>query len=112
MSNLTSDPNDPRLRRGADTEPTEMAAAHLVLSDEERARGFVRPVMRSYLHQPCGAVTTMATAIAETYARQPDFYGSTWCTRCRMYRPVGAEGEFIWDDPAVRQLQTPWKVGT
>ena len=39
----TSDRNDPRLTRGTDTEPVDQAEAYLVLTDEERARGFVRP---------------------------------------------------------------------
>ena len=48
---LTTDPNDPRLEHGAgDTEPRPQSAAYLVLSEEERAKGFVRPVRRSYLH--------------------------------------------------------------
>lgn len=46
----------------------------------------------------CGTVTTMPRACAETYARQPDYYGSTFCCGCRKYLPVGAHGEFIWDD--------------
>src|ERR1700680_2403026 len=44
------------------------------LSDEERAKGFVRPVRRSYMHQKCGGVTTMGQTLAETYARDPSFY--------------------------------------
>ena len=97
----TSDPSDPRLTHGADTEPTEMAPVYLVLSEEERARGFVRPVRQSYRHQDpeCGAVTTMSLAIAETYARSPGFYGSTWCVGCSRHRPVGSSGEFTWIEP-------------
>lgn len=45
----------------------------------------------------CGTVTTMPTSIAETYAAQPGFYGSTFCCGCRIYLPVGPRGEFIWD---------------
>jgi hypothetical protein len=89
----TDDPNDPRLTRGADTEPQPMASAYLVLSEEERAKGFVRPVRTKYRHS-CGAVTVMAWAIAETYARNPTFYSATYCTRCCMHRPVE---EFVWD---------------
>ena len=40
----------------------------------------------------------MSQAIAETYARDPGFYGSTFCTACGGHFPVGAEGEFVWDD--------------
>lgn len=71
----TSDPADPRLTRGADTEPVGQAEAYLVLSDEERAAGFVRPVRDTYRHLVCGTTTTMARSIAETYARDPHFYG-------------------------------------
>ena len=97
---LTSDPADPRLGHGSDTEPGPQNAAYLVLSEEERAKGFVRPVRRSYRHQDpgCGAVTTMGVVLAETYARDPSFYGATYCTGCRMHRPVGAHGEFTWMD--------------
>lgn len=98
---VTSDRNDPRLTHGADETPADQADMYLVLSDEERARGFVRPVRRSYIHAMelggCGAITTMAAPIAETYAANPHFYGATYCCRCRMHRPVGADGEFLWE---------------
>lgn len=42
----------------------------------------------------CGSVTTMGTALAETYARDPKFYGATFCVRCNQHLPVG---EFVWD---------------
>lgn len=117
--------------------------AYWVLTEAERAKGFIRPVRRSYQHvgerpkyplrdltvweaetykhsgyvkfeeyppnekstalgrfwtlaqlrSGCGAVTTMGTAIAETYAREPHFYGSTFCTRCATHLPVC---EFVW----------------
>jgi hypothetical protein len=161
----TSDRNDPRLTHGADTEPVPQAEVYLVLSDEERAKGFVRPVRRSYVHvgppgpthelrpltdheestfnvadpecgnsecaghrryvafepyeeflgrfwtqeqlnnigKGCGDVTRMAQDIAETYARDPHFYGATYCVRCRRHLPVGKDGEFVWlDDPNQR----------
>lgn len=91
----TTDPSDPRLTHGADTEPTGQAQAYLVLSEEERAKGFVRPVRRTYVHDECGTATTMSQALAETYAREPGFYGATYCTGCRMHRPVA---EFRWDE--------------
>lgn len=47
---LTTDPKDPRLGHGADDKPVSQNEAYLVLSDDERAKGFVRPVRRSYLH--------------------------------------------------------------
>jgi hypothetical protein len=104
---LTSDPADPRLSHGADPADgpaVDQAAAYLVLSDEERSRGFVRPVRTTYLHTVCGTETTMARPIAETYAANPKFYGATFCGACRKHRPVGSDGEFVWADGS--------KVGT
>ena len=135
----------------------KLHASYIVLTDEERAKGFVRPVRLSYLHvgrpapenplrdltdeevhryaaygyakfevypedsdkvgrfwtqaqldkvgKGCGAVTRMGQAIAETYARQPDFYGSTMCVGCGVHLPVGECGEFVWD-------KTDLRVGT
>ena len=100
---LTDDPNDPALRR---VRPDGMQESYLVLSDEERAKGFVRPVRRSYLHERCGGVTTMGTALAETYARQPDFYGGTFCAICHDHYPVGANGEFVWTDAPDERVGT------
>jgi hypothetical protein len=87
MSEVT-DPNDPRLGHGVDTGPVPQHEAYLVLSEEERAKGFVRPVRLAYVHVKCGARTTMARGIAETYARDPAFYGATYCCRCGMHVPV------------------------
>lgn len=70
--------------------------AYWVLSEAERAKGFVRPVRDAYRHSKCGRVTTMGRALAETYARDPSYYGSTFCTHCRGHFPVGADGEFMW----------------
>ena len=93
---VTSDRNDPGLSNiGADG----MQETYLVLSEEERAKGFVRPVRRAYKHLTCGAVTTMGTALAETYARDPEFYGATYCATCHDHFPVGTDGEFDWDPP-------------
>jgi len=117
--------------------------AYWVLTPEERAKGFVRPVRHAYLHRGrrvcgrprdampdfacvlepghadacyqwtqvkpeqvarlhklgllggCDARTSMSNAIAETYARDPKFYGSTFCAQCREHRPVQ---EFVWLD--------------
>ena len=44
----------------------------------------------------CGTVTTMSPAIAETYSRNPAFYGATYCCGCRRHLPVGPHGEFTW----------------
>lgn len=130
--------------------PDGQQKEYLVLSEAERAKGFIRPVRRSYRHvgiagpkhelrqltdeereanaaygyvayeaypegassvvgrywtqqqldavgKGCGAVTTMAQEIAETYARNPSFYGGTFCVRCGTHLPVGAGGEFVWE---------------
>ena len=95
---LTDDPFDPRLTHGADSEPGPQAEAYLVLSERERAKGFIRPVRRTYVHQKCSSATTMGQALAETYARNPKFYGATYCVHCRMHLPVT---EFNWDDGTV-----------
>lgn len=150
---ITDDPNHPGVKRGyPDESPAPMHEAYLVLSEEERAKGFVRPVRHSYRHvgiagpqsdtrdltekeldrwkndsdpyvkfepypavdgsaigrfwtqkqldsvgKGCGTVTTMGHAIAETYARKPGFYGSTYCVACSMHRAVGEDGEFVWE---------------
>lgn len=94
----TTDRNDPRLGHGSNDEPVPQNEAYLVLGDDERAKGFVRPVRRVYVHETCGGETTMSQAIAETYARQPSFYGATYCVHCSMHRPVGEHGEFVWND--------------
>jgi hypothetical protein len=139
---LTTDPTDPRLGHGADSAPRKQNEVYLVLSEEERAKGFVRPYRDTYVHvgqQPkyplrdftekeaasvaagyvkfedypeemrplvgrswtqaeldrpvCGGVTTMGRALSETYARDPHFYGLTYCCACQMHRPVA---EFVW----------------
>lgn len=146
MADLTTDPDDPRLGHGVDDKPVPQNAAYLVLSEEERAKGFVRPVRCSYVHvgkpgsvyplrdlspgerlrynadengwvkiecepdgevyrvwdqarldavgKGCGTVTTMGLALAETYAREPRFYGSTYCCGCSRHLRVE---EFVWD---------------
>lgn len=140
--------------------------AYWVLSPEERAKGFVRPVRRSYKHvgmpgpkhalrdltaeeherysskkfgyvkfepnpddasgyngrfwtqaeldrvgKGCGTITTMSQAIAETYARNPQFYGSTFCCGCGKHLPVGPIGEFVWVLGAA-EFVTTVRVGT
>ena len=69
---------------------------YVVLAEEERAKGFVRPVRRSYKHLKCGGVTTMGQTLAETYARDPKFYSGTFCCHCGAHFPVGPKGEFVW----------------
>ena len=85
--------------------PNGQQKGYIVLSDEERRRGFVRHVRRSYKHLKCGGVTTMGFALAETYARDPYFYSGTFCCDCGSHFPVGEDGEFVW-------AGTDEKVGT
>jgi hypothetical protein len=92
---ITDDQNDPGLRNIG---PDGMQDKYLVLSEEERAKGFVRPLRRSYLHTKCGATTTMGLALCETYARDPKFYSGTYCARCQAHFPVGEDGEFVWSE--------------
>lgn len=91
----TDDPENPDLHV---IDETGMQKAYLVLSDAERAKGFVRPFRTTYTHTRCGASTTMGGPIAETYARDPYFYGGTFCSSCRAHYPVGENGEFLWND--------------
>lgn len=115
---LTTDPDDPRLTHGpdpADGPSRPQAEAYLVLPEEERAKGFVRPVRTQYWHAVCGRITIMGTALAETYARDPGFYGATFCAHCGRHRPVGEHGEFYWCDQDNAGTMAPArqpKVGT
>ncbi len=93
---ITDDPNDPRLTHYTSPEkPGPQADVYLVLSEEERAKGFIRPVRKTYVHDKCGVATTMGLPLAETYARNPNFYGATYCCGCRAHFPVT---EFKWED--------------
>lgn len=76
-----------------------------VLTEEERMKGFIRPVRFVYFHEKCGTATRMSEPIAETYARNPKFYGATFCVHCKEHFPVGKFGEFVWEN-------TNEKVGT
>jgi len=78
---------------------------YVVLAEEERAKGFVRSVRKTYTHLKCGSTTTMGQTLAETYARQPTFYSGTFCCHCQSHFPVGEKGEFVWTG-------TDIKVGT
>lgn len=159
---VTDDRDDPRLKNVG---PDGMQEAYLVLSDEERKKGFVRPLRRSYIHvgraicgkqndelyqrrlldddlpsedvvaygcsalpghedecaswmpltrkqlhqhgesgmiDGCGVETTMGLALCETYARDPKFYGGTYCVRCKTHPRVGEYGEFVWAEDGTR----------
>lgn len=138
---ITDDPNHPGINVPTASGQNE---TYLVLSEAERAKGFVRPYRDSYKHvgappkyplfdltdeqkarvgggnsyvkfekyppergpalgrywtaaelarKGCGAVTTMGRLLSETYARQPSFYGSTFCVGCGAHHEVA---EFVW----------------
>ena len=116
---ITADRNDPALQNvGSDG----MQEKYLVLSEEERAKGFVRPVRYKYIHvgvggseidpndisksglkgNGCGVLTVMGKELSETYARDPKFYGATYCVGCKTHYPVGENGEFVWADTDIR----------
>ena len=78
--------------------PNGQQVTYLALSEEERAKGFIRPIRASYIHEKCGTSTKMAQALAETYARKPGFYSGTFCAACQAHFPVGVDGEFVWED--------------
>jgi len=97
--------------RRAQKNETGQHKAYIVLCAEERAKGFVRPYRDTYRHVGriehsndldqhvvraggCGSVTTMGRALSETYARDPKFYGATFCVACDAHFPVE---EFVWD---------------
>lgn len=141
------DPNDPAHR---ELKSNGQQRDYVILCDEEREKGFVRPVRFSYRHvgspaweyplrdltpeeherydqygyvkfeaypesdssvtgrfwtqedldkigKGCGTVTRMGTKLAETYARDPKFYGGTFCCGCGAHFPIGKDGEFVWN---------------
>lgn len=82
---ITTDPTDECIQI---IRPDGMQQCYLVLPEEERAKGYVRPVRQSYVHLKCGTETTMGLAIAQTYARDPKFYGATFCVGCGAHFPL------------------------
>lgn len=74
---------------------TGMQKDYIVLCPDERAKGFVRPYRDTYKHLTCGTTTTMGVALAETYARDPNFYSGTFCVNCKAHFSLT---EFVWLD--------------
>lgn len=74
--------------------PSGQQKGYVVLSAEERSKGFVRPVRRAYRHKTCNSTTTMGLALAETYARDPTFYSGTFCCNCANHFPLD---QFVWE---------------
>lgn len=129
----TTDGRSPEAARASQTNETGQHESYIVLCEEERKKGFVRPYRDKYTHvgrtnicgkpkenqepgedwvccmpthdgecigfgrkqdmRGCGTVTTMGRALSETYARDPTFYGATFCVACNRHLPVG---EFVW----------------
>lgn len=148
----TTDGNEPTQLTGGAPQPidpqTGQHKAYWVLSEEERAGGFIRPLRFKYIHvglrpkypvrqltaeeterwkeagytlfetypedspegkdgkvgrfwtpellsSGCMTETTMSRTIAETYAKDPNFYGGTFCCKCKTHLPVE---QFEWED--------------
>ena len=94
MPKITTDRDDPDLCWEINKEPGPQNKAYLVLSKEERSKGFIRPIRSAYKHNLCGKITTMGKTLSETYARQPDFYRWTYCYPCNKHFYID---EFVWD---------------
>jgi hypothetical protein len=109
----TTNGKTPAEVRAGQTNDTGQHEGYIVLCAEERAKGFVRPYRDAYKHVGplqqlvndagedthqvrtggCGTTTTMGRALSETYARDPSFYGATFCVHCNRHLPVA---EFVW----------------
>lgn len=87
-----TDPSHPRFGQQQD---------YVVLAEEELAKGYKRPFRNAYIHLTCGTLTVMGDTLSATYARDPSFYGATFCAGCRDHFPVGPapRGQFVWDKP-------------
>ena len=99
------DPNNRQLVNGQPVPPdqshtkldpkTGQQKDYIVLSPEERAKGYIRPLRLMYTHKTCGTDTKMSFDIAETFAVDPTFYTGTFCCQCRLHLPLH---EFVWKD--------------
>lgn len=89
---------------------TGQQRGYVVLSAQERAKGFVKPYRDSYVHNTCGVNTKMGVSLSETYARDPYFYSGTFCVGCGSHFPLN---QFRWDDgePMEPTLQEEWLAG-
>lgn len=93
---LSGKPPDPDYD-GPAPQPIDSSGMHKdywILSEDERGKGFIRPVRQTYIHDKCQTTTTMNLAIAETYARDPKFYNKTFCVFCKEHFNVQ---EFKWN---------------
>lgn len=74
--------------------PDGQKVGYIVLTPEERAKGFIQRVRNKYVHKTCGVVTRMGQSLSETYATNPWFYSGTFCVGCGTHFPLE---EFTWD---------------
>ncbi len=95
MKTLTDGSPVPKDYSHTDLKDNGQQKGYVVLSEEDRAKGFVRELRFIYVHNVCGTETRMNQAIAETYARQPNFYTGTFCCGCGKHFPLS---EFVWKD--------------
>jgi hypothetical protein len=102
---LTTDRNNPNLKYGVDDKPVEQNSVYLVLSEEELSKGYLKPFRTSYKHLACNSVTTIGEKLSATYARDPWFYGATYCVHCRMHRPLI---EFVWEPDGESMNPSEW----
>jgi hypothetical protein len=50
-------------------------------------------ILKDHRKGGCGVETRMSQDLSETYARDLEFYGATFCVGCNKHLPVG---EFVW----------------
>lgn len=55
---------------------------------------FQQPVKMVYIHETCNGATNMSRKIAESIARDPEYYTKTFCYQCGDYYPVE---QFRWE---------------
>ena len=99
----------PEDRSHTTLKPSGQQQDYIVLTESERHKGYVRRYRDAYRHLFCGKITTMSRAIAETYARDPNFYTGTFCSTCCGHFPIGEDGDFVWYE---MDGSTGPKVGT
>lgn len=55
---------------------------------------YVQPLRDSYVHEKCGATTTMGEKLAKSFARDPNQYVKTFCAGCGGYFTLD---EYHWE---------------
>ena len=79
------------------SDPSQMKGQHEnyeTHTGSELEKPLIRPFRSTYKHNHCGNLTSMGSAIAMTYARDPKFYSHTYCAGCDNHYPVS---EFKWE---------------